>query len=233
LAELWRLRRDTVASYVKAARRVGDMLDIAHADLSLEALDASETFPQLEHGLMDEVQLRLRADEPEAVRDLIERRREGFWAEQEGCTYAQEWETLATAADLLSIAERIEKHLERGEVSAAGLVNAYTQGDEAWCKIDTHYRRLRAQRQALGSSELGAELWGHARERYVAATNMLAERFVEAYAQSGYQVQGVGSQREAFARHVKPELHSVRTAYLIVDALRYEMAVELCRDDRL
>jgi len=227
LAELWRLRADTAASYIKAAERVGDMLDIAHADLLLEALDASETFPQLEHALMAEVQERLRADEPEVVRDLIERRRDGFWARQREGAYAQEWEVLATVADLLIIAERIEDHLERGDVSAAGLVDAYTKGEDRWCKIDTHYRRLRAQRQAFRSSQVGPELWGHVCERYVAVTNMLAERFVEAYAQSGYQVLGVESQREVFARHVKPELHSVRTAYLIVDALRYEMADEL------
>src|SRR5205814_1576897 len=58
----------------------------------------------------------------------------------------------------------------------------------------------------------------------------LADRFVDALATAGYRLPDVPRQREVFRRYVVSAREDGKTAYVLVDALRYEMARELAQN---
>ena len=66
-----------------------------------------------------------------------------------------------------------------------------------------------------------------ARQRYAQIAGTLAESFTHALEESKFEIPGVGLQMQIFRETVSPNLQSGKTAYLLVDALRYEMASEL------
>ena len=57
----------------------------------------------------------------------------------------------------------------------------------------------------------------------------LAKNFVTAYNMAQHPIKGMLRQRDFFEMQVKPRLGDGRIAYVWVDALRFEMARELCR----
>jgi hypothetical protein len=114
------------------------------------------------------------------------------------------------------------------------LLLRYTDpGDQPWCLLDTAQRHLERQCHDFDFDPAGRHatleaLIARARARYSAVAGALAERFVRAYAEARFQVPELRAQREVFARFVAPALHAgQKTAYVLVDALRFEMAREL------
>ena len=71
------------------------------------------------------------------------------------------------------------------------------------------------------------QLVAHARQRYVAVSNDLAERFVRAYTNDKFELSGVLLQADVYREAVAPAAKEGRLAYILVDALRFEMAREL------
>lgn len=128
------------------------------------------------------------------------------------------------------------------------------EADGPWCILDTAQRHLERDfhRFPLDIHEhfslLG--LVAHARGRYAAAVETLAEKFLESYEAVKFDVSARGggapggsahsaapaagspnpaalSQADVYARIVAPVAAQGRVAYLLVDAFRYEMAREL------
>src|SRR5258708_24849772 len=59
---------------------------------------------------------------------------------------------------------------------------------------------------------------------------LLAERFGRARVKNRFRLSGFPTQRETFSSVVAPALREGKTAYLLVDALRFELARELVLD---
>ena len=119
---------------------------------------------------------------------------------------------------------------------ARALFSAYVDGDEPWCLIDNYHRSLLSRYHdldlALGDGSNTDDdlqrLVIHVRQRYGSVTADLAEAFTEAFARGRFTVDRVLSQSELFARRVRPLLEQhERVAYVLVDALRFEMGREL------
>ena len=73
-----------------------------------------------------------------------------------------------------------------------------------------------------------------AEQRYTEVGAELAKHFVSHFQKAKHPVKGVLRQRDVFATQVQPQLTEGKIAYVWVDALRFEMARELCdvlRDD--
>ena len=67
----------------------------------------------------------------------------------------------------------------------------------------------------------------YARQRYTEAVMKCAEAMTEALEGTNFRVSGFLGQREVFAEHVSRSGRELKTAYMLVDALRFEMAREL------
>src|SRR5208283_603555 len=68
-----------------------------------------------------------------------------------------------------------------------------------------------------------------AEQRYTEVGSELAKHFIAQFSKAKHPIKGRLRQRDIFERQVKPLLGEGKVAYVWVDALRFEMARELCR----
>jgi hypothetical protein len=89
--------------------------------------------------------------------------------------------------------------------------------------------RLQAvEPEACGGEETFEKLTASVRQKYAEWLDTTGHAFVKTYEAAGFESGETPAQVETWSRHVEPAWKSgKRCAYLLVDALRYEMAAEL------
>jgi hypothetical protein len=237
LAHSWRQRRDLAETYIQYAAQVEAELGLKGLNLPLEAWQRTETFAVCEQRLQEQVEAALveRAEMDWVA--LARRRQAGFWAEVNPGEQAR-WALIATAGDVLHQAQRVEQGLRaRTNWKSEQLVRAYavgyrpSEGEAPWCLLDTAHRHLERRYYNFDlRPEVHAtleQLVALARQRYAAVANTLAERFSRALQRDRFDVPGVMMQTDIYQTLVAPQAEEVKTAYVLVDALRFEIAREL------
>ncbi len=228
LARQWRNRRDLAEAYPAAASEVARSLHLDSIDFSDAALEGVATFQSLERRLLRRVAALVPADP--AAAHTAESRLKGFWAEHDTELQA-EWALVWRAGKLLARAAEIEKALQTRAFSWVEIVEHYT-GDANWAEIDTLHRNFERRASslefALATPAAEVDRLVHAvRRRHREVSGELAEQFVRAWRAEGFGVSGRLRQTEIYERYVAPEVAGHRTAYVLVDALRWELAREL------
>lgn len=233
LASTWRRLRDLDESYTRAANRIEGELGLSGITFELGQIRACETFAAIDHALQRAVESVLLANPSDDLLALVEQRRTGYWS-MHLPEVAARWELVLVAAQLLRVAGRVEAALKASPLAASELFRAYTDGEHPWCELDTYQRRLEYRSFGFDFDDAQHEtllkLLHRARQRYMEVGGRLSERFVRALEQERFRLPGVRTQRETFTSLVAPALREGKTAYLLVDALRFELARELVRD---
>jgi len=231
LAKAWRLRRDTRESYVAAARRVEREFMLDSEDFDPKAIGDLETFPAIERALLRHAEKRLLEATDGDVLTLAESRAKRFWCDAEPQLQAR-WALVASAAEVLLEAERVEQALKKAPASLADLIKEYAQASQPWCLLDTCHRNMESRWHNFephgGDDENLEKLIIRARQRYVAVGSEVARVFVIRLGER-FPCKGVTRQRDIFEKYVKPVLGKEKVAYVWVDALRFEMGRELAR----
>jgi len=73
------------------------------------------------------------------------------------------------------------------------------------------------------------KLLSKAEQRYTEVGSELAKHFITNFEKAKHPIKGFLRQRDIYEKEVKPLLGDAKVAYVWVDALRFEMARELCR----
>jgi len=231
LARGWRLRRDRRGSYVAAALRVEQEFNITALTFEPEVMGSIETFPAIERALLKHAENRLLEKTDGDMLTLAESRLSRFWCDAEPKLQAL-WALVASAAEVLLEADRVEQALKKAPASVTGMIKEYTEGGEPWCLLDTQHRHMESRWynfEPHGDDHDSIEkLVIQARRRYVTVGSEMARQFLSEL-QKNSPDRSVARQREIFENHVKPFLGEKKTAYMWVDALRFEMGRELCR----
>lgn len=233
-ARAWRNRRDLRESYAGQAENAEEKLGLAGADLGLDQLSATEAFPGLEERLQAMVEGTMLADAREGLITIARDRQSSFWAEYLPEVQAR-WALIASAGQLILEADRVAQALKDTTLSAAVLLESYAGVDQPWCLLDSAQRVMERRSQAfdfdLGERHDSLEqLIVRARQRYYETASDLAERFARTYQAAGFSIPSALRQRAIFDRRVAPALEAGKTAYVLVDALRFEMAKELANN---
>src|SRR5205814_9117091 len=123
---------------------------------------------------------------------------------------------------------------KKAATTMPALVKAYADDGEPWCLLDTHHRHMESRRYnfefASNIDHHGLEkLITKAEQRYTEVGSVLAKHFITHYQKAKHPIKGLLRQRDIFEKRVKPHLGQGKVAYVWVDALRFEMARELCR----
>jgi hypothetical protein len=241
----WRNRRDLRESYAEHADRVEEELGVSRLRLGMEQLEHCETFAAVELALqtaIEEWTLETPGwtlEQHRELRALISRRLQGFWASWPE-RYPQihpRWLLIESAVEVIQIAGRIEAGLKTLDGQPQEILQRYAgdlSAEEPWCELDTHHRRLERRdldfARGIGG-EYGAldRLVVRARRRYREAAESLSKYYLNALQKARFEVPDIPRQTETFARHVAPALEEGKTAYVLVDSLRYEMALDLAR----
>lgn len=230
LAEQWRNRRDLAGSYVQWADRVQVEFGIGSLELELDALSRAETFAAAEVLLQTRIESALLERSAAPLVQLAETRRDGFWSRQRP-EIKTRWDVIDSAARTLAEARRVESGLAGKRLPATTLLSKYAYGDDPWCDLDTAQRHLERDFHHFEldphQHDSLIRLVAKARQRYAGVSDTLATSFTEAYANAQFELPNVLLQTDIYPEMIEPALSTGRVAYILVDALRYEMAREL------
>lgn len=241
LAAAWRDREPLAAAYVARAATVETAAGLASrlpglhfptpAD-AVAALSATQTFAATEARLQTAVEeALLAAPTPELVA-LATARRDGFWGRHDTEIRAR-WSAILSAVRVLQEAARVRAGLRGKEPSAATLWAAYIDGRGAeapWCLLDRYQRHFERDYHTVDVDERRHDaflrLAAAARAAYADAAGALAERFARAYETARFELPA-RRQADVYGDVARPAVADGPTAYILVDAFRYEMAHEL------
>ncbi len=233
LAQSWRNNRSFRDSYVNAANRVEQEFSLSQLAFNPQCIAANETFLAVERAMLRHVENQLLEASNADLLRLAVARLFRFWAEVEPAVQAR-WALIATAAEVLLEADRVAKEIKNPPTTVLSLLRAYAEGEEPWCLLDTHHRHLESRKynfdfDASGEHQGLEKLIAKAEHRYTEVGSALAKHFVSTFQKAKHPIKGLLRQRDFFETYVRPRLGAGKVAYLWVDALRFEMARELCR----
>ena len=216
-----RLRRDHPAAYTRFADEVEGDLGLAELDIDAEALGRIDTFRFEERRLLEACDRLLAEGKAERVLEIVNERTGSFWVSvSEHPDRHAAWQACGELAQLSLGIDSTEKALKAAPANARGWVEAYT-ATEGWHCVDQQYREARALLERLhdpAELESGAD---RVLARYDSLLQRMAEGFTDVLRTAGWQVSGVPPQPEVYERHVARRSGAV--AYLLVDAMRFEM----------
>lgn len=241
LARRWRQDLDRADAYAQHAALIERELALPQTPLTLDQIGECETFAAIE-GAAERNVAKAWLEAPSArLLETGERRKRGFWARRDPQALKR-WDIMASAGQLLLHAGAIEARLHDARLTVSALASLYINGEtdgEApwpWCDFDTLHRELEQRSQALEFTDADdalTQLIAQARRRYSDVSDQLATRFTHALEAGGLRLPELlpelPQQRDLFARVVAPAVREAKTAYVLVDALRYEMARDLAR----
>ncbi len=231
LSRKWRLMRDLSKSYIEHASRVENELGLATIRLTREQIAEAETFLAIERKLQHSVEGELLQQASEPMVEMARRRQSSFWAEQLPQVQAR-WALIAVAGQLLLEADRIESEIKASSFDVQAMFDCYTDAERPWSALDTHHRHMERRYHNFDfdhdeSDEVLEQFITKARQRYMEVASIVAERFLRRYQEGKFTLGKALRQTRIFEKKVQPKLAEGKTAYVWVDALRFEMAREL------
>lgn len=231
LADTWRKRADMREAYAARSDEVATLLAVGEEQLPLEALRTLHTFRVHEAALQTAVEHALQDSASKELSELTAERLQGFWAATDPEIMSR-WALIRAAARLLETADAVESELGASRATAKDIARAYTRDDSPWATLDTLHRDMEHLAAMFDFAPAGdhaelEKLLVRARARHASVAGRIARMFVDGLADNGLELAGFPRQLETFERFVKPAIASGKTAYILVDGLRYEMAREL------
>ena len=227
----WRNRTDFKDAYAEAAERIEKDLNLFGMTWPVEALKDSETFPFIERLLLNHaVALFLKGDAATAAEWAAHRIR-SFWA-RERPVWQLAWRVVESAGGLAQTALSVRAMLRQRKWLLDEFIDAYALHADPWMRLDRLSRDLETRHArwetAVAELDVFEPLMARAREAYATTAGLMAEAYANALRQANFSSARHMEHVSVFHSRVKPELQiEGKVAFFLVDALRYEMAVEL------
>ena len=217
-----RLRTGHADAYAALADRVEEELGLKNAKLPAGALGAIDTFRFEERALLSHCGDLIANKKFDEALSVVDQRQHSFWLDRDVTRKAQ-WEACRRMADLGSVAVPGASSGRKTAGDAAAWLDAYTAKD-GWFRLDQAQRRLEAWVANLDEEPEERPL-GVVRRAHEDACHAMAEGFTRALAKAGWTVPGALHQTRIWSEVVAERPKPV--AYFLVDAMRFEMGVEL------
>lgn len=219
------LRSQHAIVYVELADQVEGELGLAGEGIDATNLGKIDTFRFEESLLLRLCGVLIRGNKYDKALEVIQQRRRSFWVDREVARQGQ-WEVCRLMAELGRHIDEVAPNVDRVGNDAGAWVKGYTAKD-GWYQVDLAFRALQAWEANMEQEPEDGTALRLMRQRYEALAGTLAEGFSTALKGGGWTVSGVLAQQDVFPRVV--EEGGGRTAYFLVDAMRFEMGVELAR----
>lgn len=231
LAQTWRDSRQYEDIYVALSREVEDPLNLSSIGWSISQLEDIDTFYNTEKALQALVEQALLEDASQEIVELATEHKRHFWSTASTGVQSR-WSLISTAGRLILMADNIDRVLQReASYTAREIVDLYTQGERPWCLLDTYHRQVELLWVEIYNnftpSDNLEKLVMQGRKRYIEVASALSKTFMEQYENDGFQLGGLQRQSEIYHSQVDPLVKRGKVAYVLVDALRYEMAFDL------
>lgn len=217
-----RLRSTFSDAYATLADRAEQELGLTNANLSASALGSIDTFRFEERALLRYVGELIADLKFDKALSIVREREHSFWLDRDIVRKAH-WEAARRMAELGVLAGQVRSQLAKANGDAGTWLNAYTV-EEGWHRLDQAQRRMESWVANLDDDPEERPL-GVVRRAYEDAANAMAEGFTKAMTKGGWAHGSVLHQTNVFRDFVTQQPKPV--AYFLVDAMRFEMGVEL------
>jgi len=225
LCDELRDKTSSKTTYIERAEYWERELRVETACEGIDDLGVRDTFPFEERSFFQQAVDALQRDNMDRLREITARHERSIWADR-GENQAQ-WTLLQIAQSLMEQSDDVARQLPDHSGSMDALVSFYVTSAR---EID---RLQREFEQATGDVEAEEEEIGSitqcARSAYAKCASEMHRLFVRYLESDGWPVAGRLPNASVFDRFVAPRLQESgrRIAVFLIDALRYELGVEL------
>lgn len=223
------LRRDPISrnTYVEQAQAVERELNLVETCSTIKELGQRDTFPFEERAFFLQAVAALKTDDLDTVRTLVGQRGQSVWLSV-GESQSQ-WSIVDTALKLVERCEDLERQLPAQIRSQEALLDFYTGSLREVDRLHREFEQSVAD--VVQESGPVADVILQARTRYRKLAEQVQSVFMRHLELSGWPPLGRLANADTFNRYVAPHLQQAgqRVAFMMVDALRYELGVALER----
>ena len=219
------LRRGHADSYVALANKVEADLVLAEAKIEAGHLGNIDTFRFEERALLAYAGELICARDYAKALDIVAARSRSFWVDRDVGRQAQ-WEACRLMVELGREIDKIRPALRKANGNPAKWVHAYA-AEDGWFRVDLLQRRLEtwvAKMDEEPETERGLAI---VRREHEELLKKMADGFAKLLGEAAWTIPGALHQTR-----IHPEIVQTmggRVAYFLVDAMRFEMGVELAR----
>ncbi|MEU5880833.1 PglZ domain-containing protein [Spirillospora sp. NPDC047279] len=218
-----RLRVDFSAAYPALADQVENDLRLRETEIPASALGSTDTFRFEERELLRYCADLIVAAQYDEVLAIVTQREHCFWLKLDVGRRAQ-WEAVRRMAELGREALRVRAEVGRANGNVRTWLMRYTDAPSEWYRLDQAQRQLEAWVATL-DDDPDERLLGLVRRAYEDTCHLMAAKFVDALSSSHWAIPDALHQTHVYGEVVAEQPKPV--AYFLVDAMRYEMGVEL------
>ena len=219
------LRCGHAERYVVLANKVEDVLGLAKTRIDAAHLGNIDTFRFEEQALLGYAGERICAREYAKALGVVSRRSRSFWVDRDVCRQAQ-WEGCRLMAELGRAIDQVRNALGRVSGDPAKWVQAYT-AEDGWFRVDALQRRLESWVAKMDEEPEIDKGLAVVRREHEELLKKMADGFAKVLSEAGWVVAGALHQTRIYPDVVQSM--GGRVAYFFVDAMRFEMGVELAR----
>jgi hypothetical protein len=222
-----RLRNDvrTRALYIDKAESIEKDMDLPVHCKDIKDLGLRDTFPFEERCFFHQAIKTFTKDDTDEVRAIIDRRRNSVWMGK-GESQAQ-WNLIRSALNLCEKCNDCERILADHDGNMEQLIDFYTGSLR---EVDRYQREFeQAITDCLDLQEIAGEVIKQARSYYRQLMDKVHAIFIRHLERTGWPLVGKLSNAEIFDKKIAPKLQQsgYRVGFFLIDALRYELGVEL------
>lgn len=220
-----KFRHRHAQAYVATADVIQEEFSLAAQGIPPAKLGKVDTFRFEEQLLLDYTAELITGGQFKAAMEMVEQRRLNFWSEHD-FRRQEQWRVHELMAQLGETVEAVAKQLPSSAQKANDWVHGYA-APEGWHCVDLLHRRLESAHAAMSQEIASEQALSRVRNDYHELLGKMTRGFVIALKDAGWAVPGVLRQTDVQAE--KAAGPGEVTAWFLVDALRYEMGVELAR----
>lgn len=222
-----RLRTSFPDAYATLADGVEAELGLRNEKLPPGGLGAIDTFRFEERALLTYCGELIATKKFDEALTVVAAREHSFWLDRDIARKSQ-WQACRFMAELGSAAVTVRAAVSKTSGDANAWIDAYTArpaaGDAGWYRLDQAQRRLETWVANLDEDAAERPL-GIVRQLYDETCHSMADGFTKALAKAGWSATASLHQTRVYSEVVCNQPKPV--AYFLVDAMRFEMGVEL------
>lgn len=227
ICERLRSDRRTQATYIERAESVEAELDLKALCGGIVDLGERDTFPFEERTFLHQAMDALQRDDTDKVRHILSRHAQSVWTGK-GESQAQ-WDLLRSSLALVEVCQDNERLLADHTRSMDTLVAFYIAQFREVDRLHREFEQAVSDYDWQDTQGLMHPLQQQVRKQYGRLIEKLQLLFTKHLQSSGWPLPDRLSNNEVFDKLVAPKLAQSgnKVAYLMVDALRYELGVAL------
>ncbi len=227
LCETLRNDNRTRQTYIDRAEQIERALDLPAVCAEIKDLGKLDTFPFEERTFLQVAVDALKDDRLDEVRTVVDRHKNSVWLGQ-GESQAQ-WGLVSAALQLVSACEDADRNLSGNTGSLDALIDHYSSSLREIDRLQREFEQ--AFGEYISMEPIVDDVAECARKRYARIAEKVQTIFIKHLEKDGWPPQGRLANVDLFDKLVEPLLaeRDKRVAYFMVDALRYELGVELQR----